>query len=361
MIDMSVKLSSGYFQVQHPDFNENKSINNVFSIPDNLDQTLQDIPEITVISKRLQSFALLSSGLTTRGGIVLGIDPDKDRLISNFQNWISEGEFLKPNDRSVLLTYNIAKHLKIGVNDTIILIGQGYHGVSASGAFPVKGILKFKTPQMNSMGVIMDVKLAQELYSTQDKISSLIIMVDGYNNVKSTQKQLKDTESIASLKVLNWRDLNPELLQFIEMKKGSSKIMIMILYIVIGFGIFGTIIMMVAERKHELGVMIAVGMQRMKLSIILLYETILVGFIGVISGFIVSIPVVLLFVEKPIKLPPEAAEVYLQYGFEPYLFFGATPKVFINQMITVFVLTLIISIYPIMKVKNIKVTTALRA
>ncbi|MCG8412158.1 MAG: ABC transporter permease, partial [Bacteroidales bacterium] len=117
MIDMSVKLSSGYFQVQHPDFNENKSINNVFSIPDNLDQTLQDIPEITVISKRLQSFALLSSGLTTRGGIVLGIDPDKDRLISNFQNWISEGEFLKPNDRSVLLTYNIAKHLKIGVND----------------------------------------------------------------------------------------------------------------------------------------------------------------------------------------------------------------------------------------------------
>jgi ABC-type antimicrobial peptide transport system permease subunit len=134
-----------------------------------------------------------------------------------------------------------------------------------------------------------------------------------------------------------------------------------ILYIVIGFGIFGTIIMMVAERKRELGVMVAVGMQKFKLAVILFYETILIGIVGVISGFIASIPLILLLVQNPIELPPELGDAYIQYGFEPFMYFGTAPAVFMNQVLAIFIMTLIISLYPIFKVKNLKVTNALRA
>lgn len=133
-----------------------------------------------------------------------------------------------------------------------------------------------------------------------------------------------------------------------------------ILYIVIGFGIFGTIIMMVAERRRELGVMIAVGMQKFKLSMVLLYETIFIGIVGVLAGFVVSIPAILMLVDNPIKLPAELAEAYVQYGFEPYMFFGTAPGVFINQVITIFILTLIIALYPVFKVRNLKLTKSLR-
>ncbi|MCD4834519.1 MAG: ABC transporter permease, partial [Bacteroidales bacterium] len=117
----------------------------------------------------------------------------------------------------------------------------------------------------------------------------------------------------------------------------------------------------VAERKRELGVMVAVGMQKFKLAIILFYETILIGFVGVITGFIGSVPVILFLVGNPVQLPEELAEAYLQFGFEPYMFFGTAPSVFVNQVITIFIITVIISLYPIFKVRNLKVTKALRA
>jgi len=360
MIDMSVKLSSGYLQIQHPEYQVNKSINNIFSPSDEMSTAIANIPEITTAAKRLESFALLSSGPNTRGGAVIGIEPEKDSKTSNLGNWIHEGEFIKSGDQGILLTYNIAKHLNLGINDTIILISQGYHGVTAAGAYPVKGILKFNTPQMNSLGVFMDINLAQEFYSAEDMLTSLMIMVDDYTDVAPAVRKL-DKSLNGEFNVLNWQELNPVIVQFIDSDKAGGIVMKAILYIVIGFGIFGTIIMMVAERKRELGVMVAVGMQKYKLAIILFYETILIGIVGVISGFIASIPLILMLVQNPIKLPPDLAEAYVQFGFEPFMYFGTAPAVFTNQMLAVFIMTLIISLYPIFKVKNLKVTKALRA
>ncbi len=360
MIDMSVKLSSGYLQIQHPEYSDNKSINNIFEPTDEFISEIFGIKEITTVAKRLESFALLSSGPNTLGGAVIGFEPNKDNETSNLKNWISEGNFLNSGDQGVLLTHNIARHLKIGVNDTIILISQGYHGVTAAGKYPVKGILKFSTPQMNSLGVFMDINLAQEFYSAEGMITSLMIMVNDYTDVAPTARKLNHKVN-GNYNILTWQEINPEIVQFIDSDKAGGIVMKAILYIVIGFGIFGTIIMMVAERKRELGVMVAVGMQKFKLAIILFYETILIGFVGVITGFIGSVPIILFLVDNPIELPEELAEAYLQFGFEPYMFFGTAPAVFVNQVITIFIITVIISLYPTFKVRNLKVTKALRA
>jgi len=360
MIDMMVKLSSGYLQIQHPDYQDNKSINNTFEPTREMLDKIHAVDKVTSVAHRLESFALISSGPNTRGGAVIGFEPEKDQYTSNLQNWIHKGRFLEKQDDGVLLSYNIAKHLGMEVNDTLVLISQGYHGVTAAGLYPVKGILKFATPQLNNIGVFMDISTAQEFYSAYDKVSSLMIMVDGYADVHKAEKELEEITN-EQYTVLNWQELNPEMVQFLESDKAGAVVMKAILYIVIGFGIFGTIIMMVAERRRELGVMIAVGMQKYKLSLILFYETILIGLIGVITGFLASIPVILLLLNNPIPLPDELAQAYLQYGFEPYLFFGTAPSVFINQVVTVFIITLVISLYPIFKVKNLKVTKALRA
>jgi len=360
MIDMMVKLSSGYLQVQHSKYQENKSINNAFSPTKEMLEEIRSVDKVTSVSQRLESFALMSSGPNTRGGALIGFEPDKDKQTSNLQNWMHKGRFLKKGDNGILLSYNIARHLGMEVNDTLVLISQGYHGVTAAGIYPVKGILKFATPQLNNIGVFMDISTAQEFYSAYEMVSSLMIMVDGYADVQRAEKKLDEITN-EDHAVLTWQELNPEMVQFLESDKAGAVVMKAILYIIIGFGIFGTIIMMVAERRRELGVMIAVGMQKIKLSLILFYETILIGVIGVITGFIASIPVIFILVEKPIPLPDELADAYLQYGFEPYLFFGTASPVFINQVITVFIITLIISLYPVFKVKNLKVTNALRA
>jgi ABC-type lipoprotein release transport system permease subunit len=191
-------------------------------------------------------------------------------------------------------------------------------------------------------------------------ITSLVIMTDGYDAVAPA---LREVNAIAgdSLSVLTWQELNPEIVQFIESDKAGGVVMLFILYIVIGFGIFGTIIMMLAERRRELGVMVAVGMHRSKLATVLFMETMLIGLTGVVVGFAVSIPVILTLVGNPIELPGEVREAYLQYGFEPFLFFGTAPWIFVNQVVTVFAITTAVAFYPVVKIRKLVVAKALRA
>jgi putative ABC transport system permease protein len=273
---------------------------------------------------------------------------------------VSHGSFLQKGDDRVLVTANVAKHLGLEVNDTVILISQGYRGVTAAGMYPIRGILTFTTPQLNNIGVFIDVSVAQELFSTQGMVTSLMIMVDDYGAVGRVQGKLAALTD-DRLVVVDWRELNPELVQIIESDKAGGVLMLGVLYIVIGFGIFGTVIMMVAERKREFAVMVAVGMQKYKLGMILFLETILIGLTGVLAGFVASVPVILALVDNPIRLPGELAETYIQYGFEPYFFFSVAPPVFINQILTVFIITMIISIYPVMKIKNLIVSKSLKS
>ena len=191
MIDMMVKLSTGYIQIQEPEFKESRSVNNVFYPDSLLMQSIKETPHVTVVTKRVESFALLSSGANTRGGAVIGFEPLYDSKTANMRNWVSEGSFLEPGDNGVLVTANIAKSLNLGVNDTIILISQGYRGVTAAGLYPVRGILEFSTPQLNNIGVFMDVAKAQEFFHTDNMVTSLMIMVSDYTHVNRVHKTIE--------------------------------------------------------------------------------------------------------------------------------------------------------------------------
>lgn len=360
MIELSVKFHSGYLQIQHPDYNEQKSINNSFVPSDSLINRLKHEAHIKQFSPRLQSFGLLSSGDQTKGGAVIGIEPASYDSITNLSHWLSEGTYFTEEKQGILLTKNLSKHLNLHVNDTLVILSQGYHGVTAAGKYPVQGILTFKTPQLNNMGVFMPLTLAQELFLAHSRVTSMVIMLEDNRAVPSVQKNLQHDLS-KHYRVYNWKELQPELVQFLESDRSSGVVMKGILYMVIGFGILGTIIMMIAERKRELGVMIALGMHRFKLATILFFETLFIGIMGVLAGLIASLPICLALVQHPIPLPKELADVYMQYGFEPFFYFSLQPVVFINQALTVLILTLVIAIYPVINIHRTKVTNALRA
>ncbi|MBE0676475.1 MAG: ABC transporter permease, partial [Bacteroidales bacterium] len=265
MIDIMVKLSSGYIQIQDPAYNDDKTVNNAFTPSQGLEERLLETGIITTVSKRFDSFGLISSGPNTRGGAVIGFEPAIDSQTFNLGNWLSSGSMLETADEGVLVAANIAKYLGLNVNDTIIIISQGYRGVTAAAQYPIRGILTFSTPQMNNLGVFMDVSRAQELFSAEGMVTSLVLMVDSYDDVAPAHRKAKEIAG-DELAVLSWQELNPEILQFIESDKAGGIVMLFILYLVIGFGILGTIIMMMAERRREMGVMVAVGMHKSKMA-----------------------------------------------------------------------------------------------
>ena len=161
--------------------------------------------------------------------------------------------------------------------------------------------------------------------------------------------------------VMDWKEINSILIKQIDSDRASGIIIKGILYMIIAFGILGTVIMMMAERRKELGVMVAVGMQKYKLSYVLIFETILLGLVGVIAGIAVSIPITWYFTLHPIPFTGQAADTMMQMGFEPIMSFSMMPSVYYNQAITIFILTFIIGLYPVFNINKLKINNALRS
>jgi len=281
-------------------------------------------------------------------------------MVTNLKKWVGEGgQYLNAGENGVLVGEMLAQHLKIGVGDTLVIIGQGYHGVGAAGKYPVKGILELPSPILSKTFIYMDIGHAQALYSAPDRYTSLILMIENPNDLSVVDNKLKSIIQ-EPLTVMNWAEMQPELVQMIDSDRAGGVIMIGVLYIVIGFGIFGTLMMLMAERKREFGVMVAVGMRKMKLLTIVLYETLFMGLIGILSGFVFSFPIISFMSYNPVPLGGDAAQWMIDMGIEPVLAFSMMPDVFSRQAIVIFIMVMIVALYPITFIKNLKVISALR-
>jgi ABC-type antimicrobial peptide transport system permease subunit len=107
--------------------------------------------------------------------------------------------------------------------------------------------------------------------------------------------------------------------------------------------------------------MISIGMKKGKLITIVIFETVMIGIMGVIAGFIGSIPVISIFVNNPVPLPGKAAEAFADFGLEPVVYFSSRMPVFTNQALTVLLITLVVASYPVIHTLRMKAVEALQS
>jgi ABC-type lipoprotein release transport system permease subunit len=426
MINNVIESFTGYLQVQHVKYQDNPLIDNSFDYNDSIASAISGIDKVISVTPHLESFTLASSGMQTKGVAVIAIDPVKEKNFSDPESklvkyritseaimqmkteavipenvlekvnknldrsyssaarlklelglqdednelflpeilkcsGISNG-FLTKDDEGILVSGKLASYLKVTIGDSVILMGQGYHGVSATGIFPVRGIIKMPSPEIDNKLIIMTIPAAQKFFDAEDKITSLVVnLTDKSNRTIKTAKArinslLRDKNTIAK----TWYELNPILYQQIQGDSQSGMAMLAVLYFIIFFGIFGTVLMMVSERKREFGVLVAIGMQKKKLKRIVTIEMILLGAIGLVSGLLASVPLILYFYYYPIVLKGDMANMMEDYGWDavmPTAWFG---PYFYWQVVIVAFMVILATLYPLRKIGKLKEIEALR-
>lgn len=361
MIDNMVKFSTGYIQVQDVLYDEEPSIDNAMLYDEILKAKLDEFRgDIEYTVPRIQNFALAATDNRTRGAFIMGIDPESENRFNNLSENLVEGEFLKDGDQSVMLAAGISDILGLGIGDTLVLIGQGFQGTSAAGMYPVKGIVKLSLPEMNNNTVYMPIGAAQWFYGAEERITALVIMPVKPSQTTRLTNALNNNLDREWYVAHNWHHLLRDLLKLMKMDMAGSRMTIYILYIVIGFGLFGTVLTMMLERLKEFAMLISIGMKRYQLAIVCFFETLFMSFIGVIAGTVVTYPILLYFNINPIPLKGEMAELIVEYGFEAVMPTSVTPDIFIRQIIIVFLLALVIGLFPVYKVFRLKVVDAVK-
>ncbi len=359
MVDASVSMYTGYIQVHAKDYWEKRSIDKSMELSPTKIAQIDSIKHITLITPRLESFSLISYGNVTKVASVVGIDPEKENLMTDLKSKLISGVYLFDNSKGVMIAEGLAKSLKVEIGDSIVLYGQGYHGVTAAAQVQVDGIVKFTLPALNKSMVYLSLDYSQWLYSAPNRITTLSLMIDEASELNEVHSEVSNLFN-KKYEVMTWPELMPELVQGIEVDNAGGIIMLGILYVIIGFGIFGTVMMMTAERTKEFGILISVGMKRWRLGFVSLLESLFLSFIGVLAGIIVSIPILYYFYKNPIPLTGEMAELMLKFGLDPIVPFRFAPNIFIDQFLIVIVIAMISALYPLSFIRKLNPVKAIR-
>jgi len=361
MTNSMVASYTGFIQIHANGYWDSKSLDDSFILTDSIKEQLANTKHVTGYVERIESFALSATRTTTKGAMVVGTDPESEKQMTGLDERVTEGEYFSPDDKAVMIGAGLAEYHKVGVGDTIVLIGQGYHGSSAAGKYPIKAIVKFGSPDLSKRLIMLPIKEAKELYSTEGTISNLVLLIDDASVATRVADDLKGHLD-NRYEIMPWPELVPDLVDMIEADRVEGYIFMFILYMVISFGIFGTVLMMIAERKHEFGVLVAVGMKRVKLATVLLIEVVIISLLGAFFGIFGALPVITYFYLNPIRFGgEEAGKMMEEYGMEPILQPSIDPSVFINQAAIVALVACLIAVYPFINVLRLNAIKAMRS
>jgi ABC-type lipoprotein release transport system permease subunit len=359
LINTTVGFSTGHIEIHGQNYWEKRSLDQSMMLDSSLLTRARLLPHVMQVVPRFETVSLIAHGLVTKVAPVLGVDPVAENGMSGLGKRVVRGTPLAQWHEGVILAAGLAHMLGADVGDSVVIYGQGYQGVTAAGVITVASIVHFPIPDLDNTMVYLPLGDAQALYAAPGRVTAVAVLLDSDDATDEIAEELHGMGR-NGVEIMTWREMMPELVQAITANNAGTVIMLLILYVVIGFGIFGTVMMMTSERRREFGISIALGMKRWRLMFVSVLEALMVSLLGAAGGIIASIPVVLYLYRFPIQLGGDYAKTMLAYGLEPILPFSADPVVFTAQGLIVFGLGAISALYPVLVIRTLAPVQAMR-
>ncbi|MCG8643768.1 MAG: FtsX-like permease family protein [Desulfobacterales bacterium] len=365
MINSAVKTQTGHLQVIVDGYNDDQKIRKVITDPAAVAGLLQQTSHVTDYTFRANGFALLSSEQRTYGGMITGVDPERETRISSVAATIREGRYLTVKDTSAAVVGTLlAKNLKIGVGDELVVLGTARDGSIAASVLSVAGIFSSGMDEYDRSGIQIPLAYFQEIFVMDGGVHQAIAVCDSLWSVGASQSAisagLSGIRAGKNLVCRSWDELLPGLVQSIQMDIGGGVIFYIILMAVVSFSIMNTFLMTVFERTHEFGTLMAMGARPGRLTKMLLYESAFLTACGMVLGIALGCGLTLYFNRAGIPLG-DAEGMLRQYGIPSLMRPELSLVTATAGPAVVFIITMLTALYPAIKVHTLRPVDAMRS
>ena len=358
MVKSIVQNNMGYLQIHSKGFWNEQTLDNGFYLEDELLELVMALDEVIKVDKKLETGTLSSTGNISRGTFVMSYDQTQ-AIPEKITNNITEGSFPESGKNEILMGEELADYLNATVGDTIVFLGQGYQGSTAAGLYTLSGTIDMHMPELNRVIAYMTMDNMQDFISAPGLLTALLIDIKHPNKVNEVKQQIQAIIG-EDYEVMTWQEMNPELDQLLATSAAKGWIMNFILYMIITFVMFGTILMATQERRYELGVLLAIGMKKRKSMVMVVIENVITNMIGVAAGIALVAPISYYFHSNPIVIQGEQAELMEKMGFEAVIPFSVDPSIAVNHASIVLFISIVLLLYPILSIKHLKPVEAMK-
>lgn len=359
MIKSAVEIYPGYIQITDKEFRANPSFDHLIFDAATIDRKLAKNDNIAGYSARFESFVLFSVDEKSVGGMLTGIEPEKEMQLSRLSSSLKKGEYLSADDTNQLyIGSELAKRLKLDVGDEVAFIGSGADYSFAADNLKIKGIFQTGLFDFDASSAFLAKGYFDRIMAAENYATHFIVLPKRPQQAEELAADIADDIG-PGYQSASWNQTMAGLVKGMKLDSIFGYITLGIIFIVIFFVIMIYTLLTVFARIQEIGILRAIGTSPNQILAQLLLESSLLALVSVVIGGLIGGAFAYYFHCNPIIFSG-MEEQFKQYGLAasemPTAFM---PLVILRDMIVMFALSVLSTLYPILKVNRFQPVEAI--
>jgi ABC-type lipoprotein release transport system permease subunit len=366
-VNNAIKNIISHIQIHHPDYADENDVKKRIEQPADVTERVKEMPSVQAVSVRSLANGMISTAQGARGIRVKGILPEDEARTSALDSNILEGDYLAADRRNpILISRELADKLNANVRSKMVLTFQNLNNEIVAGAFRVTGIYDTGNRGFNESHVfVMRNDLNRLLLGGKEAADTtdfevaheIAIILNDADQLESVDQKLE--QAFPDLKVETYREISPELQLYESQIQSISAIYLTVIMLALIFGIVNTMLMAVLERVKELGMLMAIGMNKVRVFFMIALETVLLAVVGAPVGLLLGYLTIQYLGKYGIDLSAYS-DTLSMYGMSSVIYFELDPVVYWQIPIAVAITAVLASLYPAYKAIRLKPVEAIR-
>jgi len=358
MVNTAIDRDLSHIQIHHPAFIKENEIQNYLNKSNEQLSQIESIEGVEALSFRTLISGMASSPASAYGVKIIGIAPDQSQKVTSISKKLEEGDYFTSSRKNqIILGRKLAKRLNLKLRSKVILSFQGMEGEIVYLACRVVGIFKTASTIFDEMNVFVQQADLFRSLDSEPLYHEIAIRCADSRQVPLVTKVLKSQYS--SHDIQTWEELAPELAFLSSTMQSFTILFVVIILLALVFGITNTMLMSVMERTREIGILLAVGMKKIKIFTMILLETIMLSISGGLTGIVLGLATISYFAMDGIDLTAVAASLE-SFGASTLLYPFLPAAMYFTLTILVIIAATIAAIYPALKAIRLQPAEAVR-
>lgn len=344
-------------QIHNPEFKQDLDIKFTLNNGTEKATAMRSWEGVFGTTTRSITTGMIASTKKAAGVQIRGIDIENEANVTRLDSMIFEGAYFEGIKRNpIIIGTKLAENLNVKLRSKVVLTFNDANGDITSGAFRVVGIVKSASLNISQLYAYVKQDDLNKLLGIGQEIHEIAIITDPKieeNTIVSKYQSIHDEDLIET-----WREISPEL-AFMEEMYGSMLFVLMgIILTALVFGIVNTMLMSVLERTRELGVLMAVGMNRARIYIMIMLETIFLGITGAPIGLLMGWLTITVYQKNGLDLS-KYSEGLESFGYSSMLYPFVSAESYWIVTIGVIITAVVGALYPAWKATKLKPVEAI--
>lgn len=357
-IQSIISTEMSHIQIHQSGFLDNDQFSLLIENADSVVRLVCETPDVVAASKRIIINSMVASAETGTGVKIIGIDPENEIKVTELSSKIISGKYIDTTDHNpVVISERLAGKLKVSLKNKIIITVQDVNKNITGGAFRIVGIFRTDNSMFDEANIFVrgtDLSRLTGLKKHEGHEVAILLKKNETDDVTKTLSGL-----FPNLEVKSWKQLSPEAGYLVSAMNQYMFIFIIVILIALCFGIINTMLMVIMERIHELGMLMAIGMNRARVFAMIMLETVFLSLTGGITGLILGYTAIKYFAKAGINLY-FWKEAFSELGYSSYIYPVIDSKTMIITAILVMIAGIFSALYPAYKALKLNPSEAIR-